>query len=119
MNKTKRKKVWDKTGGRCYYCGIEMCYGGTLENKRTFCVDHIVPRKYGNETHELENLVPCCKSCNSIKNRNDLETFRKRLAYRKSNLPQLSGFDLMILRKEGFKLPEFDRYTFYFEKISG
>src|SRR4051812_3122701 len=47
-----RAAVWDKTGGRCWYCGL-------LTNPwRTFCIDHVIARARGG-SDDLTNLVPC------------------------------------------------------------
>lgn len=42
--------------GICHYC---------QENPAT-CADHVIPERRGG-SNELENLVPCCRSCNSSK----------------------------------------------------
>lgn len=50
-----RKIAITKNNGLCVYCG----------DKAT-CIDHVVPlSQHG--THDLSNLVPCCKRCNSRK----------------------------------------------------
>ncbi len=55
-----RAAVWNKTGGNCWYC-----------KKPTtpyddFQVDHVIPVSKGG-VNRIDNLVPCCKSCNSTK----------------------------------------------------
>ena len=55
-----RAQVWDKTGGKCFYCHTQT------NPWRDYCIDHVNPiSKAG--TNDLENLVPCCRSCNTIK----------------------------------------------------
>ncbi len=67
------KKSWSKTVSSmstkdgCWYCG---------KNADTW--DHIVSR-HKNGTGEIENLVPCCRSCNSKKGKKSLADFRKAL----------------------------------------
>jgi hypothetical protein len=56
FDREKRKKVWDKSGGRCWYCGVTL-------TPWNFHVDHFMPRSKGGED-DLENLVPACQSCN-------------------------------------------------------
>lgn len=51
------------TGNQCVYCG---------RNANT--VDHIIPISKGGK-NEYDNLVPCCKSCNSSKKDKDLVDF--------------------------------------------
>jgi len=41
----------------CVYCG----------SKEKLTIDHVIPLAKGG-THELKNLLPCCRSCNSSKN---------------------------------------------------
>lgn len=48
---------------RCAYCGGEAT-----------AIDHIIPRDKGGED-VADNLVPCCKSCNSSKKDKDLADF--------------------------------------------
>ena len=50
----------------CFYCGNE---GGS--------VDHLVPKSKGGEDR-LDNLGPCCITCNSSKGTSDLEDFYRR-----------------------------------------
>lgn len=64
-----REQVWNKTQGRCWYCGMQTTPWGN------FTVDHVDPRKQGGGD-ELANLVPCCKTCNSRKNSKTVEEFR-------------------------------------------
>jgi hypothetical protein len=60
LSRSTRAAVWDKTAGRCWYCDEEM------HPFRTFTIDHERPVSRGGGD-ELDNLVPCCKSCNSRK----------------------------------------------------
>ena len=57
--KSKWRKVWEKTGGNCAYCGRELTLG-------TWSTDHIIPRSKGG-TGRIENLVLSCRNCNSKK----------------------------------------------------
>ena len=50
--KEQRLRVLKRDSYTCAYCGQEA-------NQ----VDHIIPRVNGG-THDLDNLVACCKSCN-------------------------------------------------------
>jgi 5-methylcytosine-specific restriction endonuclease McrA len=76
LNKKKRQVIFDKTNGRCWYCGCE------LDDK--WHADHVEPviRIYGggmlrpqNDTDE--NLVPACHPCNLHKHSADLENYRR------------------------------------------
>lgn len=66
---TKRLSAFYKYGGRCYYCGQKLY----LDEWTT---DHIVPICKGG-THQFENLVPACASCNQLKGGMLLEEFKE------------------------------------------
>lgn len=55
-----RSAVWAKTGGTCWYCKR------TTNPYDDFQVDHIMPVSKGG-ANRIDNLVPCCKSCNASK----------------------------------------------------
>ena len=68
---TKRfNAIHRKTNGHCAYCGI------LLDSE--ICIDHIIPRsRNGKDT--VENLLLCCRSCNSRKKNRTLEEYRSFL----------------------------------------
>lgn len=66
----RRAAVWDKTHGRCWYCGVEM------NPFRDFNIDHVVPVSQGG-LDDIANLVPACVSCNFTKRHHDVEILRK------------------------------------------
>jgi len=65
-----RAIVFDKCGGKCAYCGVDLVKGWN--------VDHIKPQIFGG-TNDLENLNPSCKDCNNYKCHTDLEGYRNQL----------------------------------------
>ena len=58
-DKTIRKYVYFRDGGRCFYCGRRL-------SLRNFTLDHFLPRAAGGGDGVF-NLVTCCGSCNEIK----------------------------------------------------
>ena len=68
-----RAKVWDKTSGFCWYCGVKM------NPFRDFTVDHLKPISQGGRD-TLANLVPCCRRCNTIKAASGVSRLRGILA---------------------------------------
>lgn len=59
-----KNDVWQKTGGKCFYCGCVLLPFG--HEKNSFSMDHVISlRKGGTDT--LDNLVPSCRTCNSKK----------------------------------------------------
>lgn len=53
--KKQRIRVLERDSYECAYCG-------EAANQ----VDHVIPRAKGG-THDLDNLVACCRRCNSLK----------------------------------------------------
>lgn len=111
LSRNLRMEAWDKTGGRCWYCGVK------LNPWKTFCVDHVVPQSEGGGP-EVENLVPSCKVCNEKKGIRSVEEFRSILAtvdgkfFTADQIDFLKseyGIDLSYLRA--------DTYVFYFERM--
>ena len=66
-----REELMSSYLNRCAYCGKT----GKLE------IDHIVPISNGGE-HSINNAVPACRHCNSVKNNRSLLQF---MVYRCSN----------------------------------
>lgn len=57
-----RKTRWwqqKSASGICYYCGVCVAH-------RELTMDHLVPLTRGGRSTK-DNLVPCCKSCNTRK----------------------------------------------------
>lgn len=119
--KTKRIQdaVWAKTSGRCWYCGEETSVRrgiGGMSSASEFCIDHVVPQSMGGG-HELNNLVPCCRSCNSSKGGRSLEEFRVFVSWTRE-----FGFHIPMRMRErlltiGVNLPTPEKtYGFYFER---
>ena len=66
---TKRKQAYDKTGGRCAYCGKLLDFDD-------FEIDHLVPKVAGG-SREIENLMASCAPCNRLKGGFRLGDFRR------------------------------------------
>ncbi len=56
---TARILIWERHGRICVYCGIDLEYS-------SLTIDHVLSERRGGE-NTLENLVPCCNSCNVSK----------------------------------------------------
>jgi 5-methylcytosine-specific restriction endonuclease McrA len=84
MNKA-RQKIWNKSGGLCWYCGCQLPEKG-------WHADHFHPirrnwwagaeEKCVNPQHDTEeNKVPACPSCNILKGSDTLEGFRRTIKH--------------------------------------
>ena len=60
LSTAEKSIVWEKTGGRCIYCGAP------LNPFRDLNIDHRIPLSCGG-ADSLDNMVPACQSCNLSK----------------------------------------------------
>jgi 5-methylcytosine-specific restriction endonuclease McrA len=73
-----RERVFNKTGGFCFYCGRRLVLNSP-QRKDRMTMDHLVPRSKGGNGY-FHNLVPSCKRCNRVKgDTEDIEQFRFEL----------------------------------------
>ena len=102
-----RAILWDKGGGRCWYCGV------AINPFSEFSIDHIVPQERdGGEGYD--NLVGCCRSCNYSKRTKTLEEFRSLCERKVDHCEPFTPRQLAYLRTQGMDMPY---YVFYFETI--
>lgn len=69
--KEERQRIYEKTNGRCAYCGCEI-------KPQEMVVDHIKAHIHGGTCDE-SNLFPACRPCNHRKGTSSLSSFRKQL----------------------------------------
>lgn len=99
MAKINRKRIYNITKGRCFYCGCKL----SLSN---FHADHFIAKSKGGII--TNNLVPSCPVCNMAKGTLDIEAFRLKIA------SYLDGFSGKVIEKYfDVKVPDI---VFYFEK---
>lgn len=80
--KEQQSEIWQKTNGRCCYCGTIL----NVFEKRGFTYEHIKAQVKGG-SNETDNLMLACKSCNSSKGKKDVEEYREYLR-RKHGYPK-------------------------------
>ena len=108
-----RPAVWGKTEGLCWYCGKKI----NPFEVRAFAIDHFVPRSLGG-SNNLDNLVPSCCGCNSIKGNRPIEDFRRNL----SGATRLNREQLAFLTCLGYEdieeriLSHVGKFQFWFDK---
>ena len=87
----RRKAIWARFEGRCFYCGTEVTYYNKKHNSLE--IDHVVPVSKGGSDDE-SNLACSCRNCNRSKNdlsANDFFAFRKL-----KKLPVSDGFARLV-----------------------
>lgn len=67
FKKRVRFSVFERDKGLCFWCEEAL-------TKRTFTVDHIIPRSKGGLYVE-DNLVTCCHDCNNMRGSRSAEVF--------------------------------------------
>jgi|TARA_R110002167_G_scaffold27314_1_gene92990 hypothetical protein len=79
-----RNNIYRRDGYVCMYCS----------SKENLTLDHVTPKCKGGK-NEWENLVTCCKKCNSKKGDKKLEQSGMKLKF-KPYKPTLSQFAMMV-----------------------
>lgn len=114
-----RKAVFEKFNGHCAYCGCAL-------NDSNFSIDHIEPKFRGYSNEELarynrvkgkdniENLNPCCRSCNSSKSTYTVEKWRQEI-FLKFERSVKESSNLRLIMRLGMIKYKHD-FKFYFEK---
>jgi len=97
--------IYKKSDGVCWYCGKKI--------EADFTIDHVIPISRGG-TDTLENLVPCCKSCNSGKRNKSIEEFRR--FYQNKMGMIFTKAQTAWLENKGITIPAPDNYYFWFER---
>ena len=66
------------TSSPCYYCGVKssrICGDSINRKNYGFYICNGIDRLINNIGYEIENSVPCCKTCNWLKNKMDKDDF--------------------------------------------
>jgi len=90
-----RRSVFVRDGHKCQYCGAQA------EN-----IDHVVPRSRGGD-HSWENVVACCRRCNTRKEDRLLE----ESGFRLSRQPHAPRSRLWLLAASGEVRDEWTPYV--------
>ena len=76
--------------GHCWYCGVAF---DEASIKTSHSLDHVIPQSEGGST-AVENLVDCCRSCNSRKAARGVHQLRESLA-----IGVINGVSAVLIRK--------------------
>jgi HNH endonuclease len=115
--KIRRRYVWAKTGGLCWYCGARLHRreqaATDLDKSLEFTVDHLRPRVYGGRGRD--NKVPACKFCNTHKASRTVEEFREWLRTLATGWPRNAAARRLDNQLDRLWLISSDEVIFYFE----
>lgn len=119
---SKQLKVYSKTNFKCAYCGKDLDFEphklSCGVHTYNFAIDHLIPKSKGG-TNETQNLLPCCKSCNSKKGTKSLEEFRFIETLRENDIPLFTTEQIEFLKQKIDISKIFPRLKkFYFELCS-
>jgi 5-methylcytosine-specific restriction endonuclease McrA len=111
-------KVWAKTDGKCWYCGkslkvLDEASKTDADFKDEFCTDHVLASTRGG-AGTLDNIVPCCRHCNSEKRTKTVEEYRDWLDRRSPTF--FTEAQVSFLEKHGIHLPPRPKHVFWFER---
>lgn len=81
---TKTLRIFQKSQGKCHWCGVKLLFDGTGAETNYFQVDHVIPVCDGGRNTE-SNLVAACSDCN-----------HKRARQRDPTLTHLSVVDKCV-----------------------
>lgn len=120
MARKQSDQVWDKTNGRCWYCGQHLIKPKHDKNKisqyRWFAIDHLEPLCLGG-SDDLENLVPACWICNCSKHSKTLEEYRAYAGRIRAGIPKFRDDQLAWLASMGFSFPILEPHVFWGEQF--
>ena len=108
QSKEERERIYNKTNGRCAYCGCTLPY-------EKMQVDHVIPLHLGGRDIE-ENMLAACRSCNHRKSTLTIDKFRASI----EQSPQVLLRDSVTYRNAcrfGVIAPTGRKVIFYFESL--
>ena len=102
--------IGDKTGWVCFYCGTGL-------TRETIQVDHFIPRHLS-KSHDISNLYPCCRSCNSKKGNRSIAHFREIMSRRRDYVKYSKEQKLHLFKLFGIDIDLYthnEPYQFWYE----
>lgn len=127
MKNKDREELFNKFGGRCAYCGIELVNGWHADHIEPIIRDSKYSKSKGRfvltggcerpHNENIDNYNPSCPSCNIQKNSFTLEQFRFNIQRFVTSLNRDST-QYKFAKKYGLIAETEKKVEFYFEKIN-
>jgi 5-methylcytosine-specific restriction endonuclease McrA len=132
MTKANRQAIFDKYGGRCAYCGIELVKGWHVDELEPIRRKNKLVGGYRDENGDwverrfvpngcmhpdrlhLDNQMPACASCNINKHSGSLEEFRSMITGFMKHLNEINT-QYKIAKRYGLVIENIKPIVFYFE----
>lgn len=131
LSKKQRQAIWDKTGGKCWYCGCDLpgkWHADHVEPiiRKTKIVKDHSDSQYSHKVvstgeccrpqHDIiDNMVPACIPCNLFKTTFSVEGFRQEIEAQAERVRRYSsGF--RIAERFGLVEVKPQPVTFWFER---
>ena len=116
----KRQLVYEKFNGKCAYCGKILLVDNSMfwkPHPDAFVIDHVTPKTKGGNNH-IDNLLPSCNYCNSVKYNKSITQFKEYFFSKLTKQPLFNQEQKEYLLNYGLDLFSFfNDCNFYFEKI--
>lgn len=119
----RRQAIFDKSGGKCWYCGVDLPEKGWHEDhfhpifrKLKFTRGKVTSTNDSHRNHldTEENKVPSCAPCNLFKSTFDIEYMRSEIEAQYERIRSKSpGF--RMLERMGMMKPSTKKVVFWFE----
>ena len=114
----KRQAIWDKSNGKCWYCGCDLSVS-------KWQADHVIPecsiwrdREDRNYINSIKNMVPACRDCNIGKGPRSIEEFRARIEETATFFSKKSARLKLGIRYKQIKIRVYNNpVVFWFEKM--
>lgn len=119
LSHQRRLQIYNSHGGRCWYCGTALTIGDSVAYRFRFTIDHVKCQDDGG-SHDSDNLVQCCGSCNSRKRNKSLDEYREVMKWHAAGCKRFSDCQIEYLESRGVDIslvmPE--QFTFSGESSS-
>jgi hypothetical protein len=97
MSPKNRKLIFDKSGGKCWYCGCDLT-GTRWQADHFYPVIRFLGKMFYPELNTIDNLVPSCAPCNNFKHASQIEGFRWNVNEQFQNVPKNSTGMRQLMR---------------------